>query len=99
MSDVSQLSKDLKAQLSLYEDILAIVEKENRALKGADSNAETAQARKEILPDLEDSLAKLKKNREGWLKLPEATRQKYPEIAGLLRQNQDVIMKIIVLDR
>ena len=56
-------------------------------------------ARKEVLPDLEASLENLKKHRERWVKLPEPTRAKYPEIAGLLRQNQDVIMKIIVLDR
>ena len=99
MADVDQLAKDLKAQLRLYEDILAIVEKENVALKQTDSNAEAAQARKEVLPDLEASLESLKKHRERWVKLPEPTRAKYPEIAGLLRQNQDVIMKIIVLDR
>jgi hypothetical protein len=99
MADVDQLAKDLKAQLRLYEDILAIVERENVALKQTDSNAEAAQARKEVLPDLEASLENLKRHRERWVKLPEPTRAKYPEIAGLLRQNQDVIMKIIVLDR
>ena len=99
MSDVAQLEKDLKAQLRLYEDILAIVEKENVSLKQSDSNAEAAAARKKVLPDLEASLADLKRHRERWLKLPEPTRAKCPEIAGLLRQNQDVIMKIIVLDR
>jgi hypothetical protein len=99
MADIAQLEKDLKAQLRLYLEILAIVEKENVSLKQSDSNAEAAAARKEVLPDLEASLAGLKKHRERWLKLAEPTRAKYPEIAGLLRQNQDVIMKIIVLDR
>jgi hypothetical protein len=99
MADIDQLQKDLKAQLRLYEDILTIVEKENVALKQSDSNAEAAAARKAVLPDLEASLANLKRHRERWLKLPEPTRAKCPEIAGLLRQNQDVIMKIIVLDR
>src|SRR5437868_1294139 len=99
MADVDQLARDLKAQLRLYEDILAIVERENVALKQTDSNAEAAQARKEVLPDLEASLENLKRHRERWVKLAEPTRAKYPEIAGLLRQTQDVIMKIIVLDR
>jgi hypothetical protein len=99
MADIAQLEKDLKAQLRLYENILSIVEKENVALKQNDSTAQAAEARKEVLPDLEASLANLKKHRERWLKLPEPTRNKHPEIAGLLRQNQDVIMKIIVLDR
>ena len=99
MAEIAQLAKDLKAQLRLYENILAIVEKENLALKQSDSNVEAAAARREVLPDLEASLAGLKKHRERWLKLAEPTRAKYPEIAGLLRQNQDIIMKIIVLDR
>src|ERR1044072_1313995 len=99
MADVDQLARDLKAQLRLYEGILAIVEKENIALKQSDSNAEAAAARKEVLPDLEASLENLKKHRERWVKLPEPTRAKHPEIAGLLRQNQDVIIKIIALDR
>src|SRR5258706_15441824 len=99
MADIAQLAKDLKGQLRLYEGILEIVEKENVALKQTDSNAEAAQARQEVLPDLEASLASLKKHRERWLKLPEPKRAEHPEIAGLLRQNQDVIMKIIVLDR
>jgi hypothetical protein len=99
MADIAQLEKDLKAQLRLYLEILAIVEKENVALKQSDSNAEAAAARKQVLPDLEASIEGLKKHRERWLKLAEPTRAKHPEIAGLLRQNQDVIMKIIVLDR
>jgi hypothetical protein len=99
MAEIAQLAKDLKAQLRLYENILAIVEKENLALKQSDSNGDAAAARRQVLPDLEASLAGLKKHRERWLKLAEPTRAKYPEIAGLLRQNQDIIMKIIVLDR
>lgn len=99
MADIAQLAKDLKEQLRLYLEILAIVEKENVALKASDSNEEAAAARKQVLPDLEASLENLKKHRERWLKLSEPKRAEHPEIAGLLRQNQDVIMKIIVLDR
>jgi hypothetical protein len=99
MADIAQLAKDLQDQLRLYGKILAIVEKENIALKSTDSNDQAGQARKEVLPDLEASLTTLKKHRERWLKVPEPTRAQHPEIAGLLRQNQDVIMKIIVLDR
>jgi hypothetical protein len=98
MADVVQLAKDLQAQLRLYEEILTMVEKENVSLKDEASGPAT-EARKKVLPDLEDSLAKLKKHREAWLRLPESKRAEHPEIAGLLRQNQDVIMKIIVLDR
>jgi hypothetical protein len=34
-----------------------------------------------------------------WLRLEPAARQEYPEIAELLRENQNLLMKILVLDR
>jgi hypothetical protein len=98
MSDVPDLAQHLRGHLKLCEDILALVERENAALKQAESGLE-ATARKQLLPELELSLAKLKSLRADWLKLSADVRKQQPEIAGLLRQNQDVIMKVIVLDR
>ena len=76
-----------------------MVERENVSLRSAatESNFEASQARKKALPELNASLARLKKQRAEWLKQPAEERARHPEIAGLLRQNQDVIMKIIVL--
>lgn len=98
MSEVAELAQHLRGHLKLCEDILSLVERENAALKQAESGLE-ATARKQLLPGLELSLAKLKTLRADWLKLPADVRKQQPEIAGLLRQNQDVIMKVIVLDR
>ena len=56
-------------------------------------------ARKNLLAQLTDSLDKIRELRITWLKLEPAQREGHPEIAELLRENQDLIMKILVLDR
>ena len=101
MFDAAALAKDLKEHLRISEDILKIVEQENVRLRDASSTAnfEGMVQKKAILPELEESLARLKTQRAEWLRQPAEERARHPEIAGLLRQNQDVIMKIIVLDR
>jgi hypothetical protein len=98
MSDVAELEEHLRGHLRLCEDVLTMVERENASLKQAESGLD-AKARTELLPQLEGSLSRLKEWRARWAKIPLETRRDYPEIAGLLRQNQDVIMRIIVLDR
>jgi hypothetical protein len=101
MFDAAALANDLKEHLRIAQDILVIVEKENVTLRNSDDAAAQAMLadKKAVLPELNDSLARLKKQRAEWLRQPAEERARHPEIAGLLRQNQDVIMKIIVLDR
>jgi len=48
---------------------------------------------------LNQSLDTLRKHRVNWQKFSLDERARYPEIGMLLRQNQDVTMKIIMLDR
>lgn len=101
MFDAAALATDLKEHLRISEDILKIVEQENVRLRDASSTAnfEGMVQKKAILPELNESLARLKTQRAEWLRQPAEERARHPEIGGLLRQNQDVIMKIIVLDR
>ena len=101
MFDAVHLANDLKEHLRISEEILRIVKQENIRLRdaGAGASFEGMIQKKAILPELNESLARLKKQRAEWLREPAEERAKHPEIAGLLRQNQDVIMKIIVLDR
>ncbi|MDX1952373.1 MAG: hypothetical protein SFY81_09310 [Verrucomicrobiota bacterium] len=103
MNVQSILKEDLQAHLRLYREILSVVERESHSLKQAESTSSAAfdlfQAKKNLLPVLNDSLDKLRQHRATWLRLDAAERSQHPEIASLLRQNQDLIMKIIVLDR
>jgi hypothetical protein len=52
-----------------------------------------------LLPRLNQSLDTLRRHRVDWQKFSPDERARYPEIGTLLRQNQDLTMKIILLDR
>lgn len=101
MNTAAGIVTDLQHHLKLCQDILAVVERENQSLrdetKGPDY--ESYQAKKNLLPQLDASLNQIRQHRAVWQKLDRAGRSQYPEVPGLLRQNQDLIMKIIVLTR
>ena len=92
---------DLHAHLALCREVLALVEQESASLRSGDEarRFEFCSARKALLPRLDESLAAIKRQRHDWQRLPAADRAREPQIGALLRQNQDLIMKILVLDR
>ncbi|MBI3416281.1 MAG: hypothetical protein HY043_13385 [Verrucomicrobia bacterium] len=92
---------DLRQHLALAEEILSAFENESQKLRqaGERDHAECVQFRQGLLPRLNASLDKLKRHRLSWQQLSTGARAHCPEAARLLRQNQDVIMKTIVLDR
>jgi hypothetical protein len=91
----------LREHLGLCQEILGLVEKESQLLRQDDAEElKTLSAqRKSLLPRLNQSLDHLKVQRARWQQMGSSERGRHPEIGGLLRQNQDLIMKIIVLDR
>lgn len=95
----AQLQEDLQIHLSLCSKTLELVEAENRALRveGVHRRPEFDQRRQALLPSLAHSVTKLRTHRL-------ARQQSSParlsdQCQGLLRQGQDVMMKIILLDR
>lgn len=92
---------DLQGHLALCQEILKLVETESHALHHSEAGPsfESYQAKKNLLPRLNQSLNQIRQHRANWQKLSPAERAHQPEVPGLLRQNQDLIMKIIVLDR
>ncbi len=96
-----QLAAELRAHHSLYQEFLAAVEKEGRVLRDAGSSEALTgtQTRQNLLPRLNESLDILKMHRLRWSQAGAAERAQFPEVTGLLRQSQDLIMKIIVQDR
>ncbi len=92
---------DLQGHLEVFRGILAVTERENQTLRNPAPPpwAEICAAKKNLLPRLNQALDQLRKHRVNWQKLSAAERTRHAEIGALLRQNQDVIMKIIVLDR
>jgi DNA-directed RNA polymerase subunit H (RpoH/RPB5) len=96
-----EISSDLENRLALGHELLNVVEREGQSLRQSDSAAlfEFYQLRKNLLPRLNQSLDTLRKHRVNWQKCSPEERARHPEISMLLRQNQDLTMKIILLDR
>jgi flagellar biosynthesis/type III secretory pathway chaperone len=101
MSSPAEIIDELNQRLLLCHELLKVVEREGHALRRADhpSLFEFYQHRKNLLPRLNQSLDTLRRHRVHWQKLGMDERARHPEIGMLLRQNQDLTMKIIVLDR
>jgi flagellar biosynthesis/type III secretory pathway chaperone len=101
MSLPAEIRDDLQARLALCQEVLTVIEREGHALRRADQPSlfEFHQLRKHLLPRLNQSLDTLRRHRVNWQKFSPDERARHPEIGMLLRQNQDLTMKIIVLDR
>lgn len=102
MNDLGpELADSLRGALGLYRDLLAVVERENLLLRSPDTESvfSTFSSRRELAPRLKDSLAQLHQHRLRWTRLTPAERACFPEVSALLRQCQDLIMRILCLDR
>jgi hypothetical protein len=101
MSLSQEISDELKSRLVLCQELLDGVEREGQALRRSDKPSlfEFHQLRKKLLPSLTQSLENLRRLRADWQKISSDERACHPEIGALLRQNQDLTMKIILLDR
>lgn len=96
-----QIIDDLGSHLALCQEICAQVERESHLLRGDDERSAFAsyQKKKGLLPQLEESLNRIREHRNTWRSLDPAERTQYSKVAELVKANQDLIMKIIVLDR
>lgn len=102
MINAADLMQNLSAHLELCREILGAVHAESQTLRNPLLTPDlhsVSQTKKSLLARLNRSLDKLRQHRLGWQQLRPNDRAAHPEIALLLRQNQDLIMKIIVLDR
>ena len=101
MTNITEFAHDLKSHRALCDSILALAAKENGALRAQSDNLnfDSSGQRKKFLAQLTDSLDKIREHRIAWMRLEPSVRQGHPEIAELLRENQNLIMKILVLDR
>lgn len=101
MSLPSEIITELQARLALCQELLGVIEREGQTLRRTDNPSlfEFFQFRKNLLPRLNQSLDTLRKHRVSWQKFSPDERARHAEIGSLLRQNQDLTMKIILLDR
>jgi len=101
MIDERELTSVLRENLALYGELWTLVQAERDRLMGdtVGSMTESIAAKKDLLPRLGESLDRLVRSREAWQSMDAAERARYPEVGVLMRQNQDLLMKILVLDR
>jgi flagellar biosynthesis/type III secretory pathway chaperone len=101
MNWFQEMIEELNTHLAVCQELLAIAEGEGQALRRADQPSlfEFCQLKKNLLPRLNQTLDGLRKHRVKWQSLSSDERAKHPEIAPLLRRNQDLAMKFILLDR
>jgi len=101
MSLTQEISDDLKARLTLCQELLHGLEREGQTLRRPDKPSlfEFHQLRTKLLPSLNRSFEDLRRHRMNWQMLGPEERARHPEIGLLLRQNQDLTMKLIILDR
>jgi hypothetical protein len=101
VNDDIEIAKALREHLEVCQELMTMVMKENKAFK--DSNAPSPlslyQTKKQILPRLEQSAEQIRNCRLAWQARPPEERKKESEISQLLDQNQQLILKVIMLDR
>ena len=95
---------DLRQHQLLSREILSLAERESQALRQPSTGQsavlqEISDLRRLLLPRLSESLEKVRRHREHWQTLTAAERAAQPEIAFLVRQTQDLIMRVLLLDR
>jgi len=101
MNAPKEIIESLNEHMSVCQELLQATELEGQALRRADkpSLQEFYQRKKNLLPRFNQSLDCLRKHRVNWQRLSLDERASWPEVGKLLRKNQDLTMKIIVLDR
>jgi hypothetical protein len=101
MTTDADLAQTLRDHLDLCGQLRRLVEAEAHALTGpGPEQAGAADAtRKQLLPRLSESVDRLRVCRLAWQRLEPGERVRHPEVAALLRQSQDAILKVLVLDR
>ncbi len=101
MKEPQEILEVLRSNLELYHELLGIAQSESEALRVGFSQPLTggAQARKALFSRLAVSQEQLARCREAWQAMEPARRARHPGIDALVRESQDFLMKIIVLDR
>ena len=101
MNTLPTMLADLRAHQTVCRELLALAERESQALRQGQATVlhEIHQSRKPLLPRLSDSLEKVRQHRIQWQGLTAAERAAQPEIGFLVRQAQDLILRVLLLDR
>jgi hypothetical protein len=101
MNPASQILKDLNYHFAVTQELLDLAEREGQALRQPASASlfDFYQTRRNLLARFTQSLDAVRQHRLNWQRLTLEQRAEFPQVTALLRRNQDLTMKVIVLDR
>ncbi len=101
MNTVHQMLADLRAHQALSRELLSLAEQESHALHHHEKDRlrDLGETRRRLLPALHESVTALRAHRQEWQQWTPAERAAQPEVNYLIRQTQDLIMRIILLER
>jgi hypothetical protein len=101
MNIFPQMMADLRAHQAACRELLVLAERESQALRQGQTNllADIHRSRKLLLPQLSNLLEKVRQHRVLWQALTAPERAAQPEIGFLVRQAQDLILRVLLLDR
>jgi hypothetical protein len=95
----SPFVQDLTQHREICQKLLEVAERENHDLRQDKPAGSAFCDRKNLLPSLNQSLYRIRQDRLDWGRRSPRERAQETEVPKLLRELQDLIMKIIVLDR
>ncbi|MGO8766841.1 MAG: hypothetical protein ACLQSR_17120 [Limisphaerales bacterium] len=97
----ADMLRDLRAFETFGREILALAIREHQALDSAEAYEpfEFYQSRKVLLDRLNRLIIKVKQWRGYWQKISPVERLRYPDIKLAMQMVQDLIVKILQLDR
>jgi|TARA_B100000959_G_scaffold231834_1_gene248468 flagellar biosynthesis/type III secretory pathway chaperone len=98
---LTALASELLAHVTLCEEIFTVVQQEHQKLRtsSVDDLAPLQAGRQGILDRLNTAQEGIRTHKAAWTRLQPSERQQRPDIANLLKQSTDLIMKIVSLDR
>ena len=101
MNNLPQMLTDLRTHQMICRELLVLAERESQALRQNQTEVlhEVYRTKQVLLPRLNESLEKVRQHRVLWQSLTAAERSAQPEISFLVRQVQDLIMRVILMDR
>jgi hypothetical protein len=98
---IEEIAEDLLAHQSVCEELLNLARQQHSLLASPESSGgiELVPERQAALGKLSELLDRLRRHRHAWHSAAPSVRAAYPGVQQLLRSTQDLIMKVLVLDR
>jgi hypothetical protein len=98
---IEEIEGELREHQRICQEALRIAEREQELLRSESEVdfSETNRLRKNVLAQLGTSLENIKAQRAKWSQMDAPSKARHPAILELLRQSQELIMKVMLFER